>query len=478
MMKKGTKLDGSVTNATSLLVQSLAENDAEATTFVASLNLLGGAGALAKAEITDTADIEALVGKDASLTVPGGTITIEAKTQGAHNKAHADATGGSLGAIAAGVMLATVKVGGGVKSEFDGKVLDAASLTLTAIGTNASDAKTVAGALAAFGGAAAAGSAEVTDASAVEALVGKDASINVGGLVSLTATGTNNATADSDAASVGAGTFAGTKPEAKIQGRVKAGFDGKITSASGLTLNAGGTNTADATGFVAAAGAIAAAGEEVDASITANAKVEAAVGGTASITAPNADVLVKSKAENHATANANGGSLGAIDLNIMLPTAEIGGSATSSFDGKLEDVAVDAKSLTVQAETQNDAKAGSIVVGLHAIGGSGAKSDAEIKDSADAATFVGKDASIAVSDSVLLDSKSSDHAKATATGVDGGAVNVAVMFATAVSDGDTVASFDGTLLRAASLTIQTNSSDTITALFDIVAAAPCNVVSG
>src|SRR6188768_3726253 len=68
------ELDGDVTNAASVTVQADGFNNAKADALAIAVGLVAGSGASAYAEVTDQADVEALVGLTASLTVPGGAV--------------------------------------------------------------------------------------------------------------------------------------------------------------------------------------------------------------------------------------------------------------------------------------------------------------------------------------------------------------------------------------------------------------------
>jgi hypothetical protein len=125
--------------------------------------------------------------------------------------------------------------------------------------------------------------------------------------------------------------------------------------------------------------------------------------------------------------------------------------------------------LSVTARSQNNAITSTPTTAVGAISAAFAIGEAKITENADTAVTVGQGASIAVVGSVLLDANGTDHALANAAGVSGGLLSVGFLQAKAVSDGDTLASFNGTLTSATSLTIQTHGFDTPEAHTSVVA---------
>src|SRR4029079_11796607 len=87
------ELNGDVLDGASADVKANGTNDATAHALAISISLGGAAGANAYAEVTDQADVEALVGSTASLTVPGGAVQVLATSD---NNAVADALGATV----------------------------------------------------------------------------------------------------------------------------------------------------------------------------------------------------------------------------------------------------------------------------------------------------------------------------------------------------------------------------------------------
>ena len=465
------ELDGSVTGASSIAVQAIGDNESTAKVIVFSVSVVGLTGAYADAEITNDAAISATVGAGASLS-SNGAITIDAHGAPGNGTADASAisgTGGGLGAFS--VMIADASTNAGLTAELDGSVTHATSLSITATGTNTVTALTIAAGLAGIASANGAVSlAEIDKFAVVAAKAGSTATISGSFATSLTATGTNIATASSDAGSASAGLSIGiTIPTARIDGGTTAELDGSITGGTGLTLLATGTNTATAHALAISAGFFAGTGSSSDAEITALASVQALVGKTASVAVGSSPVSVTATAHQNATADTAGGAGGAISISVMEPTALVGGGITAEFDGTL----VSADHLTVTAIGSNKADAHTTVVSVGiAAGGAGAVADAEILSSAVTHALVGPDASVSVTHGITVDAHLIDDnnlATALADGGGGGTLVGAVIFkADAEDSGETVAEVAGSITGGDSLTVTATGTNTATATTNAV----------
>ena len=112
----GTMPDVAV-DAASLTVQARGRNKAYAEASVLAVGALATAtGAVASAEVTNEADVDAFVGAAASIKTTGG-ITVDAQLvadgDGNKNYAKAWSHGGSGGTISAGEFVASAKIRGG-----------------------------------------------------------------------------------------------------------------------------------------------------------------------------------------------------------------------------------------------------------------------------------------------------------------------------------------------------------------------------
>ena len=355
-----TTANGSITNATTITISAIADNTATANVLIVGVSVIGLSGGVAIATIDSGADITSTVGSTATLS-GSGAILIEAKTRSGGNIATASATGGSLGGVAAGsVMVAEAQILSSVTAELDGDVTGASSLSISSTGTNTATASSITAGLSGLvSGGLAASLAEITGASVTTAKVGSGASISGPFGTSVSATGANTATASSDALSASLALSIGvTIPTARISDGTTAEFDGTITGGTGLTVTADGTNTATAHALAISVGAIAGTGASSHAEITASASVLALVGSSAHVDVPAQAVVVTAKGHQTATADTNGGAGGVISIAVMVPTAIVAGGVTANFDGSL----THADHLTVTATGSNKADAHDVCV--------------------------------------------------------------------------------------------------------------------
>jgi Bacterial Ig-like domain/RTX calcium-binding nonapeptide repeat (4 copies) len=433
--------DGTLVSADHLNVTSTASNDANAHTFVVSIGIVGGgAGAVADAEVTKTAVTEAEIGSDANVSV-AHAITIDSHLIDSQNTATATADGGSGGGVAAAaVFVADAEVDGHTIGEVDGKVTAAGSLTVTATGTNTATANTVAASLSALASAALASSvAHIGTDALVEAKVGSGAVIGGSGATTITATGTNDATASSDGGSVGFGfSLTATLPLAEIEGAVRAEFDGTINNGTGLTISADGTNTATSHARAISLGLFAGDGTSSTAVITDNASVEALVGSTAHVNIPGQAVSVTATGNQTATADTAGGSGGGISISIMVPTALVSAGVTAHFDGTLDA----ASSLDVTANGTDNATSTMYAVSIGFLGGvTYSEADATINGTTSA--YLGSSTTIeSPGTNVDVHAIHVGEADATASGGAGGALGAAVLTARG-TDSPTVKAYVG-----------------------------------
>ena len=440
---------------------------------MASVSVLAGiGGATADAEILSSAVTNALVGSDASVSVTNG-VTVDAHLFGDDNLATATADGGAGGGlVGAAVFKADAEDNGETVAEVDGAVTGASFLTVTATGTNTATATTNAvgiGGLVAI--TLASSVAHIGQQALVKAFVGSGATIGGSGATLVTATGTNTATATSNAGGGGFGlSVSATLPLAEIEGATTAEFDGTINpGGTGLTVTADGTNTATAHALAVSVGFFAGTGSSSTAVITGNASVLALVGKTAHVNVPGQTVSVTATAHQNAVADTAGGAGGVISVAVMIPTALVGGGSTANFDGKL----VSADHLNVTATASNKADAHTFVASVSVLAGiGGATADAEILSSAVTNALVGSDASVSVTNGVTVDAHLfGDDNLATATadgGAGGGLVGAAVFKADAEDNGETVAEVDGAVTGASFLTVTATGTNTATATTNAV----------
>ncbi|HEV8463176.1 MAG TPA: hypothetical protein VGQ38_20990, partial [Gaiellaceae bacterium] len=371
------ELDGSVSSSASITVRADSENSVDAHAFVGSISVVGASGAVADAEVKDTAYTDALVG--GSLT-SGGAVTIEAKQHGDKNKALATAkviSAGGIGALA--ILVSTAKVGGRVKASLDGSVDGSASVYVHADSTDYAEAETLVIVVGGFAGAGSAAVSEITTAATTEALIGSGATtIASGGQIHVEAHSANTAYSHDEAAAGGVAAGAINWPSADVNGHTKAGFDGNVTSGSSILVEATGSNFANAESFVVGVGAIALGGAKAEANVNSSADIEALAGSTAGANV-SGSVQIKATGSHIATAKTQGTSIGVVSLNIFAPITKVDAGVKATYDGTI----TDANSLLVQARGQDIAFSYAHMFQLSIVGGSGAIGDTSLGSNAD-----------------------------------------------------------------------------------------------
>jgi hypothetical protein len=444
------ELDGDVGNASSIKVEAIGDNNADAEALAIAIGLFSGAGANAYAEVTNAANVEALVGQDAAITAPGAIVDVLATGQ---NTATATANGGGGGLISISVMLPTAKVGGAVRAEFDGDLIDAATdaaaLNVKALGENVATATALVASISLAGGAGATASAEVSSEADTDARVGEHASIAVSGAILVDARLQGEMNKAYSKAEGGAGgvlaSVAVMLADSKVGGGVSADFDGDVSRATTVTVQAEGRNFADTDTRVVSIGTFGGAGSGALAEVTDQADVSATVGDTAAISM-GGSLLVRAVGDNDAVVESDAGSGGVVGITGSTLSAKVGGGVKAELDGDVSNAA----SIKVEAIGDNnaDAKALAIAIGLFA--GAGANAYAEVTNAADVEALVGQDSLItAPGASVDVLATGRNTATAKANGGSGGLISVSVMLPTAKVGGGVKAEFDGDLSDAA-----------------------------
>src|SRR5207249_224258 len=374
-----------------------------------------------------------------------GGITVDAGLVadgfGRKDYAKARAHGGSGGTISAGVFLATAKVAGAVTGLLDGDVLASGGVSVVADGamTAIADTEFVGIGVASLSGSGA--EATISSGADITATVSALSQIASTGQVSLTATGGNTATANSDGGTGGlvavgvnlpsatiygatratlaapvssstgvtvqaTGSMAGggsisvavVKPSATVRGDVLASFNADMpdvaTDAASLTVRARGRNVATTDANIFSIGLLASLGGGIATSlVTSEADVQALVTSTSQIatsgviTVDSALVADGFGRKNYAKARAHGGSGGSITGGDFQATAKIGGVVTASFAGD----ATSSGGVDVTAGGGNTVLADTEFVGIGLVGLSGSGAEAAVQLGADvtASTDVG-----------------------------------------------------------------------------------------
>jgi hypothetical protein len=278
------------------------------------------------------------------------------------------------------------------------------------------------------------------------------------GLVRVHAMSHNTADAKSEAGAGGVVAVAVGLPKSTVAGQTKAAFNGNITSADALTVEAEGDNSAIAKSYVLTIGAISGGGAKADATITSAADVEALV--SAVDVDVTGNILVKATSTNYALTETKGIAVSAISISIFEPTTEISGATKASLGGTV----THADNITVQARGQNVALANGNIFSVTIIGGQGVVPDARVKSGADVVAEVASGAQITADGTILIDagltadgSLRKNHAEANAVGNSFGLISAGVLVTTARMEGDVQAKMDGTINDATSLTVKAYS---------------------
>ncbi|MGH7290596.1 MAG: hypothetical protein ACREJT_05260, partial [Myxococcota bacterium] len=409
--------DGAVTAAGSVKIHADGSNVAEAKALAVTVGLLlAGTGANARAEVTADADVVAQVGSTAQLSVPGASIDVLAN--GINSAVASTVVVSVSGLVSVSGALPSALVAGGVQAEFDGTALAASKINVKATGDNTARATaTSVGASALVGIAFSGAQATVSDQANVLAAVGATASITVAGTLTIEATGTNDAHADSTIGSGGLfGGVSGATLSATVEGSTRARMDGTVLDASLIKLDATGENSASADALAIAVGLFAGAGITPSALVAESAVVEASLGGSAHVQAANAAIEANATSTDSASADSSGVSVSGLGLTIMNVSAESKGSTLASVgDG----ARINAHSLTLNAQafSTRTAVLSSIVVGLLA---QATQANTPATDSHGVRAYVGAGADIVTTGDVTILATSTNEGTSSAVLGSGG----------------------------------------------------------
>ena len=459
--------DGDITNAAGLNIQTNTANNADAHTSIVNIGLGAAAsGADPDAEITPSAGNAASIGPHAVINV-GGAVNVTA-AQTAANTATAHADGGGGGLIEAGFFSSDALVAGSVSAEMDGGVT-ANTLTVSANGANTASATTKSLGIGGLLHFSASGTfARITSDAGTSAQVGSTAVIATTGTTMVTSSSTNQATATSDSAGGSLGlSMTAALPTAKVDGPTYSGFDGTVTQSGDITISSTSANNATATTDAFSIGLLGSlAVGSSDAEVTSGATTRADVGSSANITAPGSNVSVTATGANSATAVSENSGGGLLALSAQLPTAKTAGSVTAEFDGGLN-----AGSLTVHALGENTPTATASVETISLIGASGAFAEADVTGDAATDAIVGGSAHIATTGGINVHSElhdSKNAAVASALGLSGALfASISVMGSKAEVDAPVRARVDGTVTASGSLTVEADGGNDAGASTDV-----------
>ena len=474
------KLDGSVSSSTQTTVQASAQHSVTASAFIGSITVIGVSGAFASAEITDTADIDAIVGPSASIA-SSGAVVVEAIQHGDGNLALATAKAFTGPGVAAGaIIVSKAAIAGRTRAQLGGSVTSSSAVHVHAESANKADAQTIVLVAAAFAGAGSGADSSIGTGATTDALVDSTAmTVSSGGQIHVESKSANTANAVNQAAA--GGLFAGALnlPSATIDGATKATFDAQGGSAGSLLVESTGANYAVGESSVVSVGAVALGGAKADAKITSGAAIEALAGSSANTTLTSGGAQVKATGSNIAVTSTQGTSVGVVSLNVFAPTSIVNAGVKATYDGTIGG----GNGLTVQARGQNIAFAHANMFSLSIVGGGGSLPDASLGASADTEASIGSSANITVTGAVLVDAGQTPYAAnanpslgsdgrfvgqtniafAQSDGAGGGVISVGSYTSNSEVQSSVLAKLDGTISSSSSVEVKANGTNRSTA---------------
>jgi len=377
-------VDGTISNSTSALVKATGTHVVQADAFVASIGVGGVAGAYARAELTNTANVESGVGASGSIN-SSGAVTIGSELT-APNDVRAQAIGFAGGLIAGiSVMISEAILDGAVSTTVAGDVVGSSSLSITSVGGNDVESRTFSAGVGLLGAGVAGGGSVARIGSTADVEVDVTGDLTTNGNLTVTSTGFNTATSASDVAGGGL-SFGGALNflESKIGGAVTVDMSGDVTKPTTnnatFTIRANGGNVATSRALTLAVGLVGGVGgAKAKSEITSAADVRVNVsGGTWDV--PGAAITTKADGGNTATTNAVGVSLTiGVGINAIVADSKINGEVKAHFGADVSD----SRSFKVLADGGNNAAANTPVVAVGALAIGLAFTTAEIGSGAD-----------------------------------------------------------------------------------------------
>ena len=369
------------------------------------------------AEANMTSAVTASVGSGAQLTA-GGNVTVDAASARTVNSLAAG-TGISLG-VGIGVSVASAEAGGSTRAKLDGSATATGDITVQA--TEIDSARAYAQAVASGIVSAGANSATATITPTLEASIGNSATISAGGDLSLLADAVADTQADAFGISAGGFSIGASIANATTSPTIDTHIgSSNVTAGGGISLtslfnrNADGsivtTPLLDATGnplgsnvamgaratATTASGSLLLSAEGGLANATVSPSISTYVGAGSTLNAGGA-VALSSRANEEADANATGVGVSAgVAVGATLPTATIGGSILTHFDGTL--ASGDSLALTSQVDTHTEAT-GYAVGGALLASGNGTDVNATISQNIQ--TYIGGAGHVTVDGDVSL----------------------------------------------------------------------------
>ncbi len=300
--------------------------------------------------------------------------------------------------------------------------------------------------------------------------------VDAGRTVAVTVSDTADMDVDIDSVAVSIGVvgigFAGAVTDNTIGSTTSAFIsDSTVTAhnnehaSEAIKVDATANPTIAANTIVAAASlSIGVAGAVASANSTITGTVESYINGGV-IKAPGDTVAVTAASSPIATADTSGGSGGLISIAAMLTDVSIAGSTQAYLGGT---TTFDIGRINVHANDTNDAKPSTLVVGVGALTGVGAKSNAEVSRATEA--FVADHAKLTLGAATLdVKSASVSTSAGKATGVSGGGIAIAALDVDSTTRSTTRAFLgDCVTVTAGQLNLFADSNNTVQAPTSVI----------
>jgi hypothetical protein len=443
------ELSGAVLGASSVRVEAIGNNNAHADALAIAFGLFTGAGIDPSARITDEADVEAFIGSDATVMVPGGLVAVHASST---NTATAQSTGASASIVGIQVMDVDASIGGSTRAHVDdGATLSADTVEINATATNAPTAIATSVGIGLQSGAGA--SVSASDSHRVEAFIGPEFQTSSGGTpTEVSTTGdvhviahvNSQARAEGSLFGVaigGGGSVAITTASATPSVRAYLGDGAQVIADGDVLIEANAVS--DAISEAEASGGGIVSGSVTHAVATASPTMDASLLG-ASVTA-GGELNVASISRSGSRAEAKGVTIGVGGaVGVNLATATVSPTLTTSVSGT-----VSAESITVQS-LHNFSEAGApLDIGAYAKGNSsgggllaGGGVDVDVFANATLDTRAGGSLTATGGDIKVI-SRSNNDAVAEADGLIVGGVGIGVVLGDSTANGTTASQIEG-----------------------------------
>ena len=415
-----------VTGSASITVEAISSNRADTDAKAGSFGFVGsGAAAMTWSEITSAAETTATVGSSANLTI-SGEVRISA------DSTHLAVVDSTVGALSAGLSIAfdkpTAKVAAPTSVRVHGDIT-AGDVTVEAYASITSKIDSLAVQAGFFGGAGVAADALITSSADVSATVASSSSISApGGTVKVSASYDGRSKAVADSAGIN-GVFgvAFLDAEAASKGDARTLFDGDLTGASLLDLDATSYREARSDLFVLSingfAGGAAAFGKaETDGDTT------SVLGANSDITATGIAIDIDATNVSFANGEATGGAGGILGAGAYIRSESVvGGTTDASVSGGAELGTAGARisSLDVQSSDSSIGFAKTVVGSGGAFSARGARSKTSVTPMVTAS--IGSDSSVYASGDIVVKARSvRAEADSDARSYGGGLVDIGV----------------------------------------------------